>query len=213
MNNGREVLSKNLKKLIDKKGIDQRILADYLGISEMSVSNWVNGIKYPRMGNVQKMADYFGVMKSDIIEEKDDIKTFTSSQYNYYAEHVSAGIPDHVDAITDADKISLPDSIMGKWAGNKNIYITRINGDSMDKVIPDNSLIAVKPVNLPELKNGDMVVFSNNHEYSVKYYKKIDDKLVFSPHSTNDDHYDQMYDVDDNIVIHGKVVLYIVEMD
>ncbi len=207
-------LGENIRKLRTSRGLTQQSLAEVMGASNYTtVSKWESGSNSPRGGDLVKLSEYFNISVDDLLGINDNLIVQNYEKYNYYAEHVSAGIPDHVDAITDADKINLPDSIMGKWAGNKNIYITRINGDSMDKVIPDNSLIAVKPVDLPELKNGDMVVFSNNHEYSVKYYKKIDDKLIFSPHSTNDDHYDQMYDVDDNIFIHGKVVLYIVEMD
>src|SRR5699024_10401071 len=66
---------------------------------------------------------------------------------------------------------------------------------SMDKIIPDGSLIAVKPVGLTELKNGDIVVFSNGYEYSVKRYYKHDDKLVFRPESSNLAHYDQTYSI------------------
>src|SRR5690625_6208062 len=86
-----DIFSKKLKKLIEKRGIDQRILADYLGISVMSVSNWVNGNKYPRICNIQKMADYFGVKKSDLIEDKSDEKVVTISKYNYYPVSISAG--------------------------------------------------------------------------------------------------------------------------
>lgn len=213
MNKEREIFSKNLRKLIQRKGIDQKILSDYLGISEMSVSNWVNGTKYPRMGNVQKMADYFGVSKSDIIEDKGEKNLFTSTNYPHLPAAISAGLPILVDGITESDTISIPDSIMGKWAGNKDILISSIYGDSMDKIMPDGSLIAIKPINLEELKNGDIVVFSANGEYSIKYYFKHGEKLVFKPHSHNNEFYDQIYSVDDNVTIHGKVVVYIVEMD
>lgn len=213
MNMERETMSRNLKKLLDQKGVDQRMLADYLGISEMSVSNWVNGLKYPRMGNVQKMADYFGVMKSDIIEEKENKPFVTSGNYTYIPTAISAGLPIKVDAITETNTINLPDSVMGKWAGNKEILITAIYGDSMNRIMPNGSLIAIKPTPIHSLKNGDIVVFSDNGDYSIKYYYKYDDTLVFKPHSTDDSFYDQSYSVNDNIKIHGKVVVYIVEMD
>src|SRR5690625_5654082 len=103
MSNQREVLSRNLRRLINSKRVDQKILADYLGISEMYGSNWVNGVKYPRMGNVKKMADYFGVMKSDLIEDRDNVVHLpTSSQYPIYPP-ISAGLPIEVDGITDND--------------------------------------------------------------------------------------------------------------
>lgn len=217
MSTQKEVLSRNLKKLIESKGIDQKILADYLGISEMSVSNWVNAVKYPRMGNVQKMADYFGVLKSDIIEGRDNVIPFpTSSQYRKYPS-VSAGLPIEIDGITenDAEKISIPDILMGKWAGNSDIYFTRTNGDSMNKVIPHNSLIAVKPVELHELKDNDIVVYRNGAEYAVKRFIQGDERLIFKPDSTDNRFADDVIDMDNagDLRIKGKVVMWIVTTD
>lgn len=217
MSNQREVLSRNLRRLINSKGVDQKILADYLGLSEMSVSNWVNGVKYPRMGNVQKMADYFGVMKSDLIEDRDDVVHLpTSSQYPIYPP-ISAGLPIEVDGITDIDveKISIPDMLMGKWAGNSDIYITRTNGESMNKIIPHDSIIAVKPVELHELKDNDIVVYRNHGEYAVKRFEKHDDKLVFRPDSTDTSFTDDVVYKDnaDDLMIKGKVVMWIVTAD
>src|SRR5690625_5602723 len=78
----------------------------------------------------------------------------------------------------------------------------------MDNIIPDGSLIAYEPVSdAYTLKNGDIVVYSNDYEYSVKHYYKHNDTLVFKPNSTNPIHHDQTYNIDDNITIHGKVVL------
>src|SRR5690625_5449021 len=78
----------------------------------------------------------------------------------------------------------------------------------MDNIIPDGSLIAYEPVSdAYKLHNGDIVVYSNDYEYSVKHYYKHNDTLVFKPNSTNPIHHDQTYNIDDNITIHGKVVL------
>jgi repressor LexA len=45
-------------------------VADALGISYYTFSDWVNGKKYPRMDKVEKLANYFGILKSDLIEDK-----------------------------------------------------------------------------------------------------------------------------------------------
>ena len=63
------IFSKNLKRLMDKKQVSRKDIADYLGISYFTVSDWVNGKKYPRMDKVELLAKYFGVLKSDLIEE------------------------------------------------------------------------------------------------------------------------------------------------
>ena len=41
-----------------------------LGFSYYTFSDWVNGKKYPRMDKVEMLANYFGILKSDLIEEK-----------------------------------------------------------------------------------------------------------------------------------------------
>ena len=63
------IFSKNLQKLMDSKGVSRKDIANYLGISYFTVSDWVNGKKYPRMDKVELLARYFGVLKSDLIEE------------------------------------------------------------------------------------------------------------------------------------------------
>lgn len=211
--NPKQIVSHNLQRLLDKKGVTQTQMANHLNYPEMTVSNWMKAKTYPRVDKMQEMADYFGVKRSDIEELKNNNFIETSSQYIHLPTTISAGLPLNVEAITEADKISIPDSIMGKWAGTKDIMILNVNGDSMDNIIPDGSLIAVKPVGITELKNGDIVVFSNGYEYSVKRYYKHDDMLVFRPESNNLAHFDQTYSVTDDITIHGKVVVYIVELD
>ena len=43
-----------------------------LGFSYFTVSDWVNGKKYPRMDKIEKLAKYFGILISDLIEEKSE---------------------------------------------------------------------------------------------------------------------------------------------
>lgn len=64
------VFSKNLKKYMAESGKTQRELADVVGVSAPTFNEWVNGKKFPRIDRIQKLADYFGIMKSDLIEEK-----------------------------------------------------------------------------------------------------------------------------------------------
>lgn len=45
-------------------------VAEALGVSYYTFSDWVNGKKYPRMDKVEKLANYFGILKSDLIEDK-----------------------------------------------------------------------------------------------------------------------------------------------
>ena len=66
----KEVMSKNLKYYIEKSGKDRRTLAEIWGFPYSTVTEWINGNKYPRIDRIEIMADYFGIKKSDLIEDK-----------------------------------------------------------------------------------------------------------------------------------------------
>lgn len=74
MTENKDVLSKNLKKYISKSGKDRMTIAEELDLSYSTLTDWVNGKKYPRINNIEKLASYFNVSKMDLIEDFEDIK-------------------------------------------------------------------------------------------------------------------------------------------
>ncbi|WP_313990200.1 helix-turn-helix domain-containing protein [uncultured Selenomonas sp.] len=62
-------IGENIKRLRIMHGLSQKELAQIAGVSDKAVSTWENGTKEPRMGAVQKIADYFGLKKSNLIED------------------------------------------------------------------------------------------------------------------------------------------------
>ena len=61
----------NIKNLRLQHGLSQLELANVAGVSDKAVSTWEQNRAVPRMGPIQRMADFFGVKKSDIIEPFD----------------------------------------------------------------------------------------------------------------------------------------------
>ncbi len=62
-------IRENIINLRKRNGLTQDELAKIAGVSRGAVSQWEGGFSEPRMGAVQKMADYFGIKKSDLIED------------------------------------------------------------------------------------------------------------------------------------------------
>ena len=71
----KNVFASNLKRYMEVKGKNRNDISEALGISYFTVSDWVNGKKYPRLDKVEKLANYFGVQKSDLIENKVEKKS------------------------------------------------------------------------------------------------------------------------------------------
>lgn len=62
-------IKENIKLLRQHYNLSQKDLAMIAGVTDKAVSTWENGLKEPRMGVIQKIADHFGFLKSNIIEE------------------------------------------------------------------------------------------------------------------------------------------------
>lgn len=59
-------IATQIKKLRQQRGWTQPQLADKLSVSKQTISNWETGLKVPRMGSLQKLADLFGVKIGEI---------------------------------------------------------------------------------------------------------------------------------------------------
>ena len=72
----KEVFARNLKRYMEMHGKNQKDMADVVGVSSATFSDYINAKKYPRIDKIDILADYFGILKSDLIEDKsqEDIK-------------------------------------------------------------------------------------------------------------------------------------------
>lgn len=66
----KSVFAKNLQYQMDLNKKTRKDVCEALGFSYYTFSDWVNGKKYPRMDKVEMLANYFGILKSDLIEQK-----------------------------------------------------------------------------------------------------------------------------------------------
>lgn len=66
----KEIFARNLKYYMDRSGKTQIEIAEDLNISTSTFNNWAMGNTYPRIDKIEMLANYFGIQKSDLIEEK-----------------------------------------------------------------------------------------------------------------------------------------------
>lgn len=68
----KEVLAKNLTYYVNRSGKTQNEIAEIIGVATSTFNDWVKGKKYPRIDKIELLANYFGILKSDLIEDKDN---------------------------------------------------------------------------------------------------------------------------------------------
>ena len=66
----KEVFAKNLNYYMEKANKNQKEMAAIVGVSAPTFNEWLKAKKFPRIDKIEKLAQYFGILKSDLIEEK-----------------------------------------------------------------------------------------------------------------------------------------------
>lgn len=71
----KETFARNLSFYLEYTGKSQKEVAKYIGVTPTSLNEWIKAKKYPRIDKIELLARYFGILKSDLIEEKGDNKS------------------------------------------------------------------------------------------------------------------------------------------
>lgn len=70
--NTRDIFKQNLNYYIERSGKNKRVISEEMGVPYTTLVDWANGNKFPRADGIEKLAEYFKILKSDLLEEKDE---------------------------------------------------------------------------------------------------------------------------------------------
>lgn len=68
------IIAKNILRYLEVRGKTQVDLAEYMNVSQATISNWCKGIKMPRMDKIDKICAFFNINRSDLLEDKSDVQ-------------------------------------------------------------------------------------------------------------------------------------------
>ena len=209
--NSKQILAKNLKKYMELNHIDRYKLCEDLKFKYSTVSEWLHARKYPRIDSIEKIAVYFGVSKSDIIEDKSMRKEEPSNishimpSSNIYQipvfESVSAGF----GAYASNEIMDFIPVMLHSQYDAKNTIAIKVTGDSMYPKIEDGDIVIVRKMS--SVDSGDIaVVLVDREEGLVKKVEYGSDWIVLI--SINPDYPVQKFIAEDvmRISVVGKVV-------
>ena len=168
----KNIFSNNLKYYMSINDVSQIEVANKIGVSPQTFNTWIQGIALPRMGKVQMLADYFGIRKSDLIEERQNItKQKSKGVVIPVLGHVAAGIPiEMIEDIIDTEEI--PEDM----AKHGEFFALKIKGDSMTPSINNSDVVIVRQQE--DAENGDIVIATvNGNDAVCKRLKKYSDGL------------------------------------
>ena len=68
--NNNQIIAENIQYYMKLKGKTRQQVCNSIGVKYTTFTDWVKGNAYPRIDKIELMADYFGISKSDLVEEK-----------------------------------------------------------------------------------------------------------------------------------------------
>lgn len=168
-------IASNIKAIRNKYGITQTQLGQIAGVSDKAVSTWENGTAEPRLGAVQKIADHFGIPKSDIIDDNNIPNVFKNKTKGVRIPvlgYVRAGIPiDAVEEILDWEEIHPSMAMTGDF------FALKIKGDSMEPRITAGDVVIVREQS--DVESGEIaIVLINGDEGTVKKLIKYENGSI-----------------------------------
>lgn len=191
----------NITNLLILNGKTQKEMCDHFKWGYSTVSSWCNGTRLPRMDKVDKMCEYFGVTRSEILEDRKKSFSLSSVSIPVYAR-VGAGIPlEASEDIVDREEISERLSRLGEY------YALRIKGDSMAPRIENGDVVIVRKQE--DADDGDIVIalVNGNDAVCKKLRKYADSIALVSNNAAYSPMYSTLADTQDIPVrIIGKVV-------
>lgn len=84
----KRIFARNFNYYLTINNKTQSDIVQDLKITASTVSDWSNGKKYPRVDKMQMLADYFGVLKSDLTEEHEEAKLTDDIELQEYLEEL-----------------------------------------------------------------------------------------------------------------------------
>lgn len=200
-------IARNIRAVRTRNNLTQEEFGEIVGVSSMAVSQWETGRAVPRMGAVQKISDYFHISKGSLIDEdsstltKLPISGSTATLPLRTLGKVHAGVMDD-DAICDDEGVQVPEAVVQM---HPSAFILRVEGDCMNKIIPEGCHVAVDASATPQ--NGSIVVVENEqYEHIMRKYYRGSSVIVLSPDSFNEAYEDIVISGDETLNLVGVVV-------
>lgn len=67
----KEIMAENIQRYLDRKSVTKLQLSDAIGVPYSTIRDWLKARAYPRIDKIEKMANFFGCTKADLVEPAD----------------------------------------------------------------------------------------------------------------------------------------------
>lgn len=202
-------LGKKIRAHRDELGLTQAELADKLGLTYSSVSQWESGRATPRTPILRQLADLFGTTVADLMGE-DAAEAAISGTSRMVPLLGFAHMGDFEDEDSLADEVEVPASIAD---AHPRGFMVHAQGGCMDNRFPHDALLLVDP-DMEPVNGQPVLAETSDYGAVVRNYTRGRSTVML----TADSHSGEYDDIlagpgDEPVVCKGRVVWYMGERD
>lgn len=204
-------IAENIKRIRLEHGLSQAELGKIAGVSDKAVSTWELGIKVPRMGAVEKMATYFGIAKSVIVDDEQPayppaspspspippgFEPMPKMDWVPLVGRIACGTP-----ITAEENVEQMVCVPSRW---HSTFTLTCKGDSMEPRIHDGDLVAIR--SQPEVEQGEIAAVRIGDEATLKHVYLHENFIELRPENPAFESIILTKEEMNTVVIEGKAV-------
>lgn len=202
-------LGKKIRAHRDELGLTQAELADKLGLTYSSVSQWESGRATPRTPILRQLADLFDTTVADLMGE-DATETAISGTSRMVPLLGFAHMGEPCDEGNLADEVEVPASIAD---AHPRGFMVHAQGGCMDNRFPHDALLLVDP-DMEPVNGQPVLAETSDYGAVVRNYTRGRSTVML----TADSHSGEYDDIlagpgDEPVVCKGRVVWYMGERD
>lgn len=202
-------LGKKIRAHRDELGLTQAELADKLGLTYSSVSQWESGRATPRTPILRQLADLFDTTVADLMGE-DAAEAAISGTSRMVPLLGFAHMGEPCDEENLADEVEVPASIAD---AHPRGFMVHAQGGCMDNRFPHDALLLVDP-DMEPVNGQPVLAETSDYGAVVRNYTRGRSTVML----TADSHSGEYDDIlagpgDEPVVCKGRVVWYMGERD
>ena len=193
-----KIIADNLKRLMQEKNVSNSELSKVIGVSESTVGKWLLEKAIPRMGAIEKLASYFHINKSDLLEDRSnakEVKLDIQPRKIPILGKIAAGTPilaveNHEDYFDTSEFMNAD-------------FALQIQGDSMiGSRIYDGDIVFLRKQSY--IENGQIGAFLIDGEATLKIFNKQNNTVMLL--SSNPNYSPIVLNPDKENLILGKLI-------
>lgn len=213
----KKIMARNIQYYMDLHNKTRKDMCQALGVKYTTFTDWVNANTYPRIDKIERMANYFNIEKSDLIEDHDLVADGSKAPFRLgdpnlegltnISRPAAHGIP-ILGTICAGNGVFCEENYAGMFFVDQSIkadVCLNIRGDSMIEAgIADKDIAFIRRVY--DYENGKIYAVRINSDTEAvlkKAYFKNDGCIVLAPCNSG---YEPMIERMENVSIIGECV-------